>query len=226
MRCCSPEVQEVAPHRVERDGDGEEAEERRDDEQVDADLRLDCGEVEDEHGHPDKHHEHDQARPEEASHLVRLPLARQLHGRLYQLPHAHQLVLELALVQARLAQRRGIAAAAAKAAASAATAAAANAPTFATTETMTDLTEKDTTIDTSTAATKDTTTDTGAAVATTTDVTTKDPTIDASVATMKEKTIDTGEAIATNTYLTEKDTTIDTSTAATKDTTMMTTQQH
>ena len=95
-----------------------------------------------------------------------------------------------------------------------------DAPPFATGETMTDLTEKDTSIDSSAPATKDTTTDTGAAIATTTDMRTKDPTIDAIAATMKETAIDTGAAFATNTDLTEKDTTIDTSTAATKDTTI------
>ena len=103
--------------------------------------------------------------------------------------------------------------------AAAAAADAAAAPPFTTTKTTTDLTEKDTTIDTSAAAMKDTTIDTCAVVAKTTDVTTKDPTIDASVATTKETTIDTGAAIATNTDLTEKDATIDTSAAATKDTT-------
>jgi hypothetical protein len=69
--------------------------------------------------------------------------------------------------------------------------------------------------------TKDTTIDTGTAIATTTDVTTKDTSIDTSAATTKETTIDKGAAIAMMTELTTKpSTTIDTGTATTKDTTI------
>ena len=93
-------------------------------------------------------------------------------------------------------------------------AAAAGAPPFATTTTTTDLTEKDSTIDsTSAATTNDATIDTGAAVATTTDMATKDPTIDASAPASR---------IATNTDLTGKIPTIDTRAATTKDTTFNT----
>jgi len=55
---------------------------------------------------------------------------------------------------------------------------------------------------TATMKTKDTTIDTGAAIATTTDVTKKVTTIDTSADTTKDKTIDTGAAIATMTDVT------------------------
>jgi hypothetical protein len=64
------------------------------------------------------------------------------------------------------------------------------------------VTTKDPTIDASAATMKETTIDTGAAIAMNTDLTEKDTTIDTSAAATKDTTIDTNAAIATTTNVT------------------------